>query len=56
MRNLDHNALYGYYVLLIVYSYILARSILSQGILSTLFLLLCPRLSLLRLAQLPLNK
>jgi len=33
MKNLDDNALYRYYILLIVYSYILPRAILSQGIL-----------------------
>jgi hypothetical protein len=30
MKNLDHNTLYRYYILLIVYSYILPRSILSS--------------------------
>jgi hypothetical protein len=35
MQNLDHNALYRYYILLIVYSYILPRSIISQSSLST---------------------
>ena len=34
MKNLDANALYRYYVLLIVYSYILARGILYQSLLS----------------------
>jgi hypothetical protein len=36
MRNLDDNTLYRYLILLIVYSYILACDILSQGILSTI--------------------
>jgi hypothetical protein len=31
MKNLDHNTLYRYYILLIVYSYILLRSILYLG-------------------------
>ena len=35
MKKLDHNALYRHYILLIVYSYILVRSILSQAIIST---------------------
>jgi hypothetical protein len=30
MKNVDHNTLYRYYILLIVYSYILPGSILSQ--------------------------
>jgi hypothetical protein len=30
MKKLDHNALYRYYVLLIVYSYITARGIIRQ--------------------------
>jgi hypothetical protein len=34
MRNSDDNARYRYHILLIVYSYILACGILSQGILS----------------------
>ena len=34
MKNLDDNALYRYYILLIVYSYILPRSILYQRSLS----------------------
>jgi hypothetical protein len=35
MKNLDHNVLYRDHILLIVYSYILVRSILSQAIIST---------------------
>jgi hypothetical protein len=35
MMYLDDNALYRYYILLIVYAYILADGIFSQGILST---------------------
>jgi hypothetical protein len=35
MKNLDHNALYRDHILLIVYSFILVRSILSQAIIST---------------------
>ena len=34
MKNLAHNALSRYHILLIVYSYILARRILYQGLLS----------------------
>jgi hypothetical protein len=35
MKNLDYNMLYIDHILLIVYSYILVRSILSQAIIST---------------------
>ena len=35
MKKLDHNALYRYYILLIVYSYILPCSILCQSLLSS---------------------
>jgi hypothetical protein len=34
MKTVDHNVLYRYHILLIVYSYILVRSILSQAIIS----------------------
>ena len=33
MKNLDDNTLYRYYILLIVYFYILARSILYESLL-----------------------